>query len=171
MDKTEQFIDKLNRILSDLDFHKLDQSCNGSDPSYAKEILSKMHDAFISIYGDTTLGMEEEFVTVPCIFQSKDTGYLTLGVADIDLSSAGELWDAEFFTPFGVLYYGMKDISKEAEDFLRGTIGRYDYWYTPSVERDIHVDFDDVPQKAAELLSYCSDNGFASESQIFKLEM
>lgn len=171
MDKTEKFIDKLNMILSDADFHKLDQSCNGSDLSYTKELLSQMHNAFISVYGNSTLGMEEKFVTVPCVFQSKDTGYLTLGVADIDLSSAGELWGAEFFTPFGVLYYGKKDMSKEAEGFLRGTIGRYNYWYTPSVERDIHVNFEDIPQKGSELLNSCLDNGPSPNDQNFKLEL
>jgi hypothetical protein len=31
----------------------------------------------------------------------------------------------------------------------------YDYWYTVSVERDHHVDFDNVPEKVAVLLNHC----------------
>lgn len=31
----------------------------------------------------------------------------------------------------------------------------YDYWYTVSVERDHHVDFDKVPEKVAALLNHC----------------
>jgi hypothetical protein len=31
----------------------------------------------------------------------------------------------------------------------------YDYWYTVSVERDHHVDFDNVPEKVAALLNHC----------------
>lgn len=31
----------------------------------------------------------------------------------------------------------------------------YDYWYTVSVERDHHVDFDNVPKKVAAFLNHC----------------
>lgn len=51
MTNQEKFIENVNQILHDVDFEKLDQSCNGGNPEYAKEVLGQMHEAFISAYG------------------------------------------------------------------------------------------------------------------------
>lgn len=32
----------------------------------------------------------------------------------------------------------------------------YQYWYTPYIERDHHVDFDDLPPEVEEVLSYAT---------------
>ena len=171
MNKAEQFIKKTNQILSGVSYGKLVQSCNGPDKSYAKEILSQMHNAFVSAYGLSPLGAEEDFVSVPCVVRSKETGLIVLGISDIDLSSSGELWRTDFLTPFGVLSYDRKDMSEKETDYLCKKIGGYDYWYTPSVENDIHIDFDDVPQEVADLLSCCSHNCSVQRSEDMNMEL
>lgn len=42
------------------------------------------------------------------------------------------------------------------EKYLDSVYVPYDYWYTVYIERDHHVDFDNVPEKVVELLNYCS---------------
>ena len=48
MTEQEKFIENVNRILGNVDYEKLDHSCNGKERKYAKEVLSQMHEAFIS---------------------------------------------------------------------------------------------------------------------------
>ena len=171
MNKVERYIDKVNEILSNLDFVRLEKSCNGTDKSYAKDTLSKLHNEFVSIYGDSPLGRDDEFVAVPCVIRNRQTGYTLLGIVDIDLSASGEHYGTDFFTPFGVLSHGMKEKNKAEEDYLHDKIGIYDYWYTPSVEHDIHVDFENVPQGVVDILSSCSVNCCLSELDSDEIKM
>lgn len=63
MTNQKKFIENVNEILQDVDFEKMDQYCNGGNPEYAKEVLGKMHEAFISAYGSCYLERDEyEFV-------------------------------------------------------------------------------------------------------------
>ncbi len=39
MTNQEKFIENINRVLQKVDYKKLDQSCNGENPEYAKEVL------------------------------------------------------------------------------------------------------------------------------------
>ena len=36
MTNQEKFIENVNRVLQEVDYKKLDQSCNGENPEYAK---------------------------------------------------------------------------------------------------------------------------------------
>lgn len=47
----EKFIKNVNSVLLNVDFERLDNSCNGKDKTYAKEVLEQMHNAFVSVYG------------------------------------------------------------------------------------------------------------------------
>lgn len=50
---------------------------------------------------------------------------------------------------------GGEHITEQQQEYIRKTFIPYDYWYTPEVEHDIHVDFESVPPEVAELLEAC----------------
>lgn len=146
MTNQEKFIENVNRILQEVDYEKLDQSCNGENPEYAKEVLGQMHEAFISVYGCNYLERGEyEFVELPAVIRGRNEGHVTLGIVTVDLHSSGEHWGTFFLTPEGVLDQGSESLTETDRNYLRKNFAPYDYWYTPIVEDDIHVDFENIP--------------------------
>ena len=155
MNKQEVFIDELNKVLIKADFDKLDKSLNGQDNAYAKEILGKMHEAFVYAYGTEPITEDNyEFLELPVIIRGRDTGHLALGTVTIDMESSGEHWGTVFVTPLGVLVQG-NSLSPQEGEYLKQEFIPYDYWYTPNVEGDIHIGFEDVPEQIKELLKNC----------------
>ena len=152
----EKFIEKLSQVLSGVDYDRLDASCNGKDHTYAKEVLKQMHDAFLSVYGRNYLcDGEFEFVELPAVICGRNSGHTALGIVTIDLQSSGEHWRTFFLTPKGVLEQGKESLTEDQKSYIREKFIPYDYWYTPEVERDIHVDYDNIPERAEELLEAC----------------
>lgn len=49
----------------------------------------------------------------------------------------------------------LDNIFKGDYNYVMKTYLPYDYWYTVSVEEDIHVDFDNVPEKISGMLNAC----------------
>lgn len=45
------------------------------------------------------------------------------------------------------------NLTSEQDELLRKIIP-YEYWYTPYIESDHHVDFENIPPEAEEVLSY-----------------
>ena len=81
-----RFIQSVNSILEELDFEELERSCNGSDPSYAQEILQRMHQAFLNIYRtDCLTDPGLSLVELPAVIRGKRTGEVTLGLVTVDL--------------------------------------------------------------------------------------
>ncbi|RKI21528.1 hypothetical protein D7V82_20420 [bacterium 1xD8-6] len=156
MTEQEKFIENVNRILGNVDYEKLDHSCNGKERKYAKEVLSQMHEAFISAYGCNYLERGEyEFVELPAVICGRNSGHIALGIVTVDLQSSGEHWGTFFLTPQGVLDQGSESLTEADRNYLRENFARYDYWYTPVVEGDIHVDFEDIPEPVRNLLQVC----------------
>lgn len=92
MDLQAVYIERLNALLTTLDFKELDCSCNIQDNMYAKEALKKMHDLFIEVYGTDDLDYGGyEFVDVPAVIVGRNTGHMGLGIVTLDLQSSGEL--------------------------------------------------------------------------------
>ena len=150
------YIDRLNAMLPAVDFVKLDQSCNSENDSYAKEILKRMHDLCVEVYGtdcfdDCSYGSIE----FPAVIRGHNTGHIGLGIVTLDLESSGEHWGTFFLTPKGVIEQGGKNTSPEQSKYLSTVYIPYKYWYTVSVEDDIHVDFDNTPEKVSTLLNHC----------------
>lgn len=156
MNKQEQFIDEVNKVLAGVHLKQLDESLNGKGMEYAKEIISRIHQAFISVYGMECLYEGVcEFVQMPAIICGRNTGHLALGVVTIDMESSGEHWGTFFLTPLGVLEQGNPILTPQEKEYLNKEFIPYDYWYTPKVEGDIHVNFMAVPKKISELLEVC----------------
>lgn len=127
-----------------IDFKKLDVSCNSADDSYAKDILKKMHDSFVEVYKiDYLDGYAYEFVEVPAVIRGRNTGHIGLGIVSLDLQSSGEHWGTFFLTPKGVIDQGVEKLSPSDTRYL---------------ERDHHVDFDNTPEKIADMLNVCQLN-------------
>ncbi|WP_097015333.1 hypothetical protein [Anaerocolumna aminovalerica] len=155
MNLQEAFIERLNTFLPNVDFDKLDKSCNSVEDGYAKEILKLMHDIFVEVYGTDYLDSIYEFVELPAVIQGRNTGHIGLGIVTLDLESSGEHWGTFFLTPRGVIDQGMENMPAADSRYLSQTYMPYDYWYTISLERDHHVDFDNVPEKIADMLNGC----------------
>ena len=149
--KQQKYIDKVNRILSSVDFNRLDCSCNGYDKDYARSILQALHKAFVSVYQTDYLDRGEyEFVELPAVIRGRNTGHIALGIVTLDLESSGEHFGTFFLTP-----HGGEHITEQQQEYIRKTFIPYDYWYTPEVKHDIHVDFESVPPEVAGLLEAC----------------
>lgn len=99
----EAYIKSLNGILADIDFVKLDESCNSDKDNYVKETLKKMHGAFVEIYGTDYLDSGYEFMDLPAVIQERGTGHIGLGIVTLDIQSSGEHWGSFFLTPRGVI--------------------------------------------------------------------
>ncbi len=152
------FIERLNKLLPTVDFAKLDTSCNSVDDSYAKDILRQMHESFVDVYGTDYLDSGYELVELPAIIQGRNTGHIGLGIVTLDLESSGEHWGTFFITPKGVIDQGNKKMSKADSQYLKKTYMPYDYWYTVTLERDHHVDLDNIPEKVSDILNACYPN-------------
>ncbi|MBU5314523.1 hypothetical protein KQI38_21095 [Tissierella carlieri] len=53
---------------------------------------------------------------------------------------------------------GDENLSASNKKYLDQTYIPYDYWYTVVLERDYHVDFDNVPDKVEDMLNVCRSN-------------
>ena len=111
--KQQKYIDKVNRVLSFLDFNQLDCSCNSCDRGYARSALRALHEAFVSVYQTDYLDRGEyEFVELPAVIRGRNTGHIALGIVTLDLESSGEHFGIFFLTPHGVIDQGGEDITE-----------------------------------------------------------
>ena len=153
----KNYIDKVNKILSTLDFNRLDCSCNSSYDGYARSILQTLHKAFVSVYRTDDLEHGGYgFVELPAVIRGRDTGHIALGLVTLDLNSSGEHFGTFFFTPHGVIDQDGEASTEQQKAYIRKTFIPYDYWYTPKVENDIHVEHASVPPDVKTLLDACT---------------
>lgn len=154
--KMDAYLDYIIRcVLPYVDYSKLNDSYASKDKKYAKRTLASLHQAFVKTYGDVYVSEHTcgEMVVAPAVIRAKNSGELCVGLVTLDLSASGEHWGTDFLTEYGAI----SDNETKREE-RRARIDRlipYDYWYTIQLERDIHVDFDNVPQDVAELLNAC----------------
>ena len=113
-----------------------------------------MHGAFVKTYGTDYLDDGSyEFVSIPAVIRSRNTGKLCLGIVTLDLESSGEHWGTDFLTPYGVVSQGDPNMNADLQQYIRDSFVPYDYWYTADVERDIHVSLDGMPEDVADLIA------------------
>ncbi len=146
-----KFACKLEALFSEIDFSKLNISCNNDDTSYAAEVLFKMHDTFEDVYDAFELEEEYGMVLLPAVVRGIETKNNCLALVMIDLESSGEHWGTTFLTPLGLITQGDPELTVEEEQFIRETYGCYDYWYTPPVRNDIHIDFENMPEQVIKI--------------------
>lgn len=159
MSKNSDYLIRVNKILKEIDFEKLDGSCNGSDKSYAKEILRKLHDELMTVYGTDYLDWRSgDFVDIPAVIKGRNSGHVSLGLVTVDLESSGEHYGTYIFSRKGVIDHGDDAITEAAQNFLNTLYIPYDYWYTPYIEHDHHVDYENIPDDVREIMSDYIEN-------------
>jgi hypothetical protein len=96
---------------------------------------------------------------VPGVVKVAD-GTLYPALLDIDCSSSGEHWGTVFFTPKGI-YYDADD-NPEVQQVTSGFVP-YQYWYTPYMQCDCHVDWEASPLSALEMLENATGEKFIQD--------
>lgn len=156
MDLRKKYIDAINKLLKEVNFVELWKSCNRYDQTYAQEFLQKMHQAFVDTYGADHLNGEVlDLVDLPAVIRGKKNGITYLGLVTVDLESSGEHYNTVFFTDRGVLDQMNGDIKDPRRKPFFEQLGPYDYWYTPEIPTDIHVNFEGLPNLVERLLRSC----------------
>ena len=167
MELQKAFIGKVNTILEEVDFEKLLESANGQDQSYAMDTLKQLHQAFVDTYcTDCITDRELGFIDVPAVIRGRKAGEVFLGLVTIDLESSGEHWNTQFIMEDGVVDQANCDKTARwnTEFFYR--VGVYDYWYTPEIPGDIHVNFESIPHKVETLLRSCTGITPTQDAQV-----
>ena len=151
----KQYVKTINdRVLRDINWAKLDRSCNSKDTSYAVQILGRLHQAFINVYGSDEVGLGLDYVFAPTILFGRTTQHIAIGLVALNPDSRGEHYGSYFFTPHGVIDDDDPDISPQNLKYIETNFMPYDYWYTIYIERDHHVDFECIPTPVAGILNH-----------------
>lgn len=151
---SETFTNNINAVLQKVSFEQLDSSLQGTDKSYAGEVLREMHNAFLKTYGtDYPDEVDYEFVNVPAVIRSRKNGKLCLSIITVDVESPGERLEIDFLTPYGIVSHDDLNTDITLQEYIRDNFMQYDYWYTSVVDRDIHTDFDNAPEDVADLIA------------------
>lgn len=171
MDKSEAYVERLNRsILPYIDYEQLQRSYETEDKSYAKTVLYFLNKAAKEEYGSDVLSYSEdlEMAFLPGVIRSQDTGKLCLAFLDIDLSSSGEHCGTQFLTQYGIVAQGHIE-DEEILNFMNEMYGGgYDYAYTLPVERDIHVNPEELPEEITDFLADFENHGAETENSVFQ---
>ena len=147
----KEYIDRVNNeVIPSIEWNNMKNSYMNESMDVPEELLKALHEKFMEVYGTEYLDDEYGFVTVPGIVKGED-GNIYVALLDLDVMSSGEHWGTVFFTPQGII-----EDRAVNEDMLelRHQIGVYDYWYTPELERDHHVDWSKCPDEVKEMLDY-----------------
>ncbi len=153
----KQYIEAVDKILSDVDFPRLSRSINSQDTGYAKEVLQKLHQAFVDTHGrDCITEIDGDFIDVPAVIRGQKTGEYALGIVTLDVRSSGEHWATAFLSKYGVIVENGEGFSFSEVKYINDRFVPYSYWYTPEIPGDIHVDFENLPSKVQTLLSDCT---------------
>ena len=75
-----------------MDFKEYMKALNENDTLYLAELLKQFHDEFDTVYGMDVVENEFEWVSVPAVIKARDSGKLTLGLVNLDLTKSGTRW-------------------------------------------------------------------------------
>ena len=143
------FIDKVNKeVIPCIEWVGMHNAYKLDNMEVPTDLLKMLHEKFVQVYGSDHVGTDDGMVTVPGVVQAPD-GKLYVALLDLDAASSGEHWGTTFFTPMGVLSDQTED--PDIKEEVRKMIP-YNYWYTVDMERDHHVNWDECPERATEML-------------------
>lgn len=142
-------------VFPGIDFEKYRISCDQRRMEYPSELLNAFHQAFTSAYGSNPITESDaEWIVAPALLCSRKTGNILVGLVELDLSSSGEHWGTNFLTPFG-MYNPDEDRTGKLPNYMREVFGQYDYYYTPDIPGDIHVDWSKCPDEVRNVIEAC----------------
>ena len=99
------------------------------------------------VYGEGYVDEKYGMVMMPAVVKGTESGIKALALVTLDLESAGEHWGTIFLAPGGPLEQGNAELTEEQKRAIGEYYLPYDYWYTPLVEHDHHVNFTDMPEE------------------------
>ena len=151
-----EFINKVNKeVLPCVEWVGMHHAYEQDNMEVPTELLKMLHKKFVEVYGTDHVEPADGMLTVPGLVQAPD-GKLYVALLDLDAASSGEHWGTTFFTPKGVLSDQTEEPHIKAE--VKKMIP-YNYWYTVEMERDHHVNWDNCPAEAAEMLQAAISQG------------
>ena len=118
--------------------------------------------------GMVPMGMVKKMygmIMVPAVVRGRESGIQALALVTLDLESSGEHWGTTFLTPGGPLVQGHAELTEEQKRAIREYYIPYDYWYTPLVERDHHVNFTDMPETVADIRRLVDESLVTGQAQ------
>ena len=163
--KELEFLLKVRELIKNVDFQLLNISCNSDGTIYAAEKLLAMHQAFEEVYGEGYVDERFGMVLMPAVIRGRSSGVQALALVALDLESAGEHWGTTFFTPGGPLRDVDDKLSEEQKRAIDEYYIPYDYWYTPLVERDHHVNFESMPESVAAIRRLVEEHLASQQTQ------
>lgn len=110
-------------------------------------LLPHINYAFEEVYGEGYVDESYGMVMMPAVVKGTESGIKALALVTLDLESAGEHWGTIFLAPGGPLEQGNAELTEEQKRAIGEYYLPYDYWYTPLVEHDHHVNFTDMPEE------------------------
>ena len=85
---------KVNEILKETDFYRLNVSCNGGDTAYAAQKLLAMHQAFETVYGEGYVDEAYGMVMMPRQWSAEEIpAYAHWHLSRLIWSLRGTLWN------------------------------------------------------------------------------
>ncbi len=150
------YVERIEKnILSKMDFKEYMKALNENDTLYLAELLKQFHDEFDTVYETEVVENEFEWVSVPAVIKARDSGKLTLGLVNLDLTERAEHVYTSFITPNGLYHHITDDVPDDLADFILPFIP-YDYYYTIEIPHDIHVDMNCMPDEVRRIIGYCN---------------
>ena len=135
-----------------------------NDEEYGKYMVEESG-LFEEVYGEGYVDEKYGMVMMPAVVKGTESGIKALALVTLDLESSGEHWGTTFLTPGGPLVQGNAELTEEQKRAIREYYIPYDYWYTPLVERDHHVNFTDMPETVANIRRLVDESLVAGEVQ------
>lgn len=156
----EKYIDKVNNeVIPNISVKNMIDAYEQKDMSYPTEVIKMLHEAFVEVYEGIDLNHSMGMVKVPGVVKAAD-GKFYPALMDIDCASSGEHWGTVFFTPQGIYYDA--DENPEVQKVTSGFVP-YQYWYTPYMQCDCHVDWEACPLTALEMLENATGEKFIQD--------
>lgn len=161
MRNDEIFLNNISMQINFFDLQKVFESYHTEDKTEAKELLKVFHNEFSKAFNtecvDDLIDCGEDFIHLPAVIRSRETGDICIGLVEVDISSSGEHWGTNFLFGRGFISHNdTADTNPMVSE--RKAIGVYDYWYTPDYYGDIHSDKSTAPKEVLEMLDYARGN-------------
>ena len=102
--KMNFYVDYINRnVPNRINYARLQEDYQTEEKAYAKSVLDALHQGVLEVYGTETFDrdtLEEGFVLLPGVLQSREKSNVCIALLELDLSSSGEHWGRDYLTKY-----------------------------------------------------------------------
>lgn len=158
--KDEMLLNNVSMQINGFDLQKVSASYHTEEKTEAKELLKLFHNEFCKAFDtecvDDLIDSGEDFIHLPAVIKSRETGDICIGFVEVDIDSSGEHWGTNFLFDRGFVSHN-DTLDRNPMVPQRQAFGVYDYWYTPDYYGDIHSDKSTAPKDVREMLEYARE--------------